>query len=418
MSDILNALKFIGLAISLGATVWGLISKTTFEDEAGQKHLTRAGRVSIALAMGSFLVAALAQVFQIAADRSATARRLASELQSEQRQKRTLELQTLADARSRAESAEQRANTIGQRLLALQIASESRARDTAIARDVNSGAARNLIRAELALKQIARVLYPLPRICAQVRWRIPAGTQGLNSATQRLQGLARARAADETMFPVGVSGSADLARIEPDSPYFPRSGEPAEDSLFSVLNKPHAELAFLTQGSEIETIVDPLTRRPDSRRADLAFTLDWKNSREGELRTIYNGDDDRASYAVFWFDADRSEVNFVTNWATLVSESPTGKIISVPDLQTSTMVLWMDNSWAGENNNLFRALIPEISWIRVGTRTYNSHFNSQTVHLIKHRTNGFAYWVASNVPLQADDLATPQCGDTATYVAA
>ena len=56
----LAVLKVSGIAVGTVSTLWGLTQKLTYDDAEGNKRLTRQGRVSFALAIGSFLVAGAA----------------------------------------------------------------------------------------------------------------------------------------------------------------------------------------------------------------------------------------------------------------------------------------------------------------------------------------------------------------------
>jgi hypothetical protein len=197
----LTVLKFATLAIALASTVWGLTRKTTFEDRAGQKRLTPAGHVAIALAGGAFIVAATSQGLETLAKQAqsrndqlarsaALAReeaRAAREFRNEQRAQRSLDLQLLAREESRRQNAETRAAQAEQRLaalklageqrlqrfLVLQTAAEQRHRELALAEDVNRASRENLQRAEAALSELRRLAQPIADLTLTAEWEIP-----------------------------------------------------------------------------------------------------------------------------------------------------------------------------------------------------------------------------------------------------
>src|SRR4051812_14237161 len=64
---VLTVLKVAGVTLGLASVLWGMTRKISIEDQGGQKRLTPAGHVAVALALGSFLVAAASQGFEILA---------------------------------------------------------------------------------------------------------------------------------------------------------------------------------------------------------------------------------------------------------------------------------------------------------------------------------------------------------------
>jgi len=51
MKTILTALPYAGLLLATVSTIWGLTHELYIKDEHNRRHLTRAGRYSIALAL-------------------------------------------------------------------------------------------------------------------------------------------------------------------------------------------------------------------------------------------------------------------------------------------------------------------------------------------------------------------------------
>lgn len=419
MWPILKILTFVGYSVTLASTVWGLTRKTTFEDPQGEKRLTPAGHIAIALAAASFLVASISQGFQILVERQDQRQKALDALTAatekaarEAREQRiandahnSVVLGEMNDTQLQLARAEQRAKATEQRFLALHLAGEARNRDLAIARDVNLGSRSNLAQTRSALGQISRVLYPLSKVCLQIRWTIPAEAPGLRRATQRLRRLAAQRATDESLFPDGVAGPAGYARVEPDSKYYPRL--PEEIALAFALSDPAAQVAFLTDPNDLASIANKDTGQLDRTKADLFFTLRWKSDREEELRKGAAGTEAFPWRSpVIWFDATKGSVTYITNRSVMASESPTGKIISIPDLERSTIVVaplydMADNSWRDY-------VRPEVDWIRASTRSYHRSDRNKLV-LRPKRINGIMVWTATGIPLSPDSGAVQNC---------
>ena len=200
MVSILTILKFVGLAIGLASSVWGMTTKTTFEDQAGRKRLTPAGHVVIALAMGAFLVAATSQGFEVLAkqaqERDSRAQKAmdaarqealaASAFRSEQRGKRVLDIQMISRAEALSAASDTRARQAEQRLLSLTAMAEQRKRGIALSSAVYRGSAANLAKAEVTLTQLQRALHPIEELSVEVTWCIPGNTPGLKEIIQPL----------------------------------------------------------------------------------------------------------------------------------------------------------------------------------------------------------------------------------------
>ncbi len=181
---VLTILKFIGLGIGLAATIWGLTKNITSNDSDGRKRLTPAGHVAIALALGAFIVAGASQGFETLAKQeqarsSALAalerasRDAASEaraIRSEDRERQTLALASLARSETLARAAEQRAAEAEERLLLIQAAAAAQRRDVALSRAVNTGSRAILQRSVATLAQVDRLLFPIMTAEAEIEW--------------------------------------------------------------------------------------------------------------------------------------------------------------------------------------------------------------------------------------------------------
>jgi len=81
--DLLSFLKYAGFVVSALSTIWGLVAKTSFEDEQYRKRLTDAGQTSIAitvtpalmLAFGFYSAAQRAKALQEKQERNASDQR-------------------------------------------------------------------------------------------------------------------------------------------------------------------------------------------------------------------------------------------------------------------------------------------------------------------------------------------------------
>ena len=167
---ILSALKYAGFAITGFAAVWGLISKTSYEDESGRKHLTQAGKIAIATAALSALVGMIAFGFE--------------SLQRDQSQRDAARDNVLTQAASdRKEAAQQRrhdqelrqsANDVERaRFLALRAMAQQAAGDARLGRRLAENNGRVLSGFSATLYQIQRVSQPIHRLIIEMTSVIP-----------------------------------------------------------------------------------------------------------------------------------------------------------------------------------------------------------------------------------------------------
>lgn len=184
---VLTWLKFVGLAIGLASTFWGMTQNTTSTDDAGRKRLTPAGHVALALAMGSFLVAAASQGFEVLAKQvqkresdiaaglkaAQEARAEAQALRSEQAQRHTIDLANLMRAEALARAAEERAALAEGRVIDLRTAEAERERDLRLSRDLNLSARNNLRSSEQILGQVQRAANPIGAIRLEFAVDVP-----------------------------------------------------------------------------------------------------------------------------------------------------------------------------------------------------------------------------------------------------
>jgi hypothetical protein len=180
-----------------------MFTKTTFDDEAGNKRLTSAGHVAVALALGSFVTAIALFGLKTVSDQQAVDAQAQKDALAEEATKaknfrdKLRDLQAEEDRRiaaadRRTALAETRAARAEQRLLIATTAREQRERDQELARDVNRGTSRNLeltrqalVKSDAALTQLQRLLSPISSIKLDVWWDIQVpfmNTDGYDNA--------------------------------------------------------------------------------------------------------------------------------------------------------------------------------------------------------------------------------------------
>lgn len=219
----LATLKYFGFAVTAASTIWGLVKKTSFDDEDGNKRLTAAGQVSIALAIAGVLVGASAYGFEqsiTASERAqqkvATDLKEARELDFRQRQDRAIidtaawnqrfeELQKASAAADRlADQLLVSGQTAARRdILFSRQLGEIRA--AGLDRRIQAGTRSNLQRTEVALGHLERLVQPLNNLTVIVAWDIPARTGELARAIVPIEQLARTATSlePETPLPQG-----------------------------------------------------------------------------------------------------------------------------------------------------------------------------------------------------------------------
>ena len=362
--SVLGILKIAGLLVGFATTLWGLTQKITYEDSDGNKRLTPAGHIAVALAAGAFLISASSFGFQTLDDRARAREaqlkaltRAAQEAAAEARAVRTEQMQrtTLANTNlirleSLAGRAEARATSAEARLLALQASAQSRMRDLVISRQVNSGTQRNLAKAEQALGEIGRLLQPLGSI--EVEIRVSAGTDGLQSpALDQLKALLARFEADPdyhdptsgaSFGPIGARrGVTKWVSVNDGSPAFPRSGDPIARHLM---------------GGPVAT----LTRDASQRARDNEEYMQMGLPLSGDLRFAVNSNEsslelDSAGRLTYTMTSEIPEARMERS----------GEIASVRDLEEVNLIL----HWPFTDSRLPPIELEELG-ITIGGRTY------------------------------------------------
>lgn len=334
----LGLLKFLGLAVGTVSTLWGLTRKLTVDDAQGQKRLTGAGQIAIALAAGSFLVAGSAagleliatnlkkqnQIIEAEAARAAEADRQRAQADAQARTTRAIfegqALTKLADARRQADSA-------AERLLTIENAAKAEERDAQLALKVSRGTAANLGRTQAALIELERVLQQLGPMTVRARLQLKVGRH-----MGRLAEFGRRARVDGNLLPAtqGVmswSGSgADLYEFSFDetSPLFPnRDSEP---NLWAAVNGLRASLVFVAARKSPEALTALRSSdRQVTELADLGFPLA------------------RDRQALLSYDMNRDMLVVELVVAPGRQMDRTGEVVSIPDLERGVAIFSVED---------------------------------------------------------------------------
>lgn len=367
---ILGALTVLSLIIGSASTLWGMFTKTTFDDEGGNKRLTPAGHVAVALALGSFVTAialfGLKTVSdQQAVDAKAQKDTLAEEatkaknFRDELRDLQAEEDRRIAAADRRTALAETRATSAEQRLLIATTAREQRERDQELARDVNRGSSQNLertrqalVKSDAALVQLQRLLSPIRDIEIEITWCIPGTTPGLAAAVKPLTDYAKTLPG---IHDVGIAGGfrPDIRLdIDTKSPFHPASGK-------STVNLPLNSTGFIS-------FYNAADRKAGFHRSeqDLISSADI---------TFPFGSATNSNISLITKDS-RGDVFFETVVKPDASQiGMTGKMLSIEDMAGSTIALFRYTGRVRtleEDYTLFDSVVPVEFRVTISNRTF------------------------------------------------
>ena len=326
--DLLEALKYAGFAITAVASVWALISKTTYEDEHKRKRLTGAGQISIAITLIAATLSMVAFGFETITKQNAAAkseRRIALEKAEQDAKELKLEKKRSADA-------------LAQRYLVLTKAAEERTRQLDIARKVAEGTAKNLARTQLALQQLERAVHPLGETYAQILFVVVPGLPGLSPLFTRLREFGEQLQQNPSLVDqtsgVSVRGSSNGI---PDSFELTAASSlaPREE------NDPEAKLLLYYTGANVTVCADErktkayndLLRQENGRNSvgSLGGQCDYAFDVRAEKSTVVY--DIRTNTIQIWM---RGEVD-------LRYARSTGRVVSIPDLERSRLFLKADH---------------------------------------------------------------------------
>ena len=248
---ILSSLKYVGFAITGFATIWGLVSKTSY-DEGGRKHLTSAGKIAIATAILSALVGMVAFGFETLqkdqASRDAARDRLLSQAAAD-RKEAALQRQHDQELRQSASNVEKAG------FLQLRAMAQQATGDALLARRIAENNARVLSGFSTTLYQIQRVQQPIHRITIDIITVIPLkGVRNDNYVKRLLAAPAALKRADAAeagfKFERRTDGqySWETLSISDRSRLFPRA---ADETDWFELATGRMSFAFFADGSHL-----------------------------------------------------------------------------------------------------------------------------------------------------------------------
>lgn len=130
-ADTLSTVKVVSFIVTGFTALWGLVAKTTYEDEQKRRRLTTAGFLAAALAIGSATLGGVAYMLERTVEREKQAAVLAAKMQEKRDQANATALQDQARAfQTRLLEAEIRSGTAQQRIAtALQFQEAGRKAD-------------------------------------------------------------------------------------------------------------------------------------------------------------------------------------------------------------------------------------------------------------------------------------------------
>lgn len=374
-ATVLTVLKFTSFIIAALSGVWALITKTTFEDEQGRKRLTAAGHMSVAIIIAAALVGMLAFGFETLtkqdADRAAEDKQ--ARLEQRQQQEKAAEraeriadrahrdqLAQLAEANRRADAAEQRGRALD------------------IAQRVSRGTADNLARAEVALRQLGRLLNPLGVPEMTVVWVLPRDTPGTSVLMSRLaEAGERLRRDPQAAGNLGLfvtssstQGNPLAFQINSGSSLFPsRESEP---ELYTLLANAGMEITLYGNAQGASRARMRIQREADAPRlgyfgndGDLAFGIEGTDQTHGSSITISYNIEERE--LAIWISG-RPDPRFMRQ---------TGHLVSISDLERASLAVTIDDvmvpSLGGDFPTLREArkrLRPDTVFLRAAGREY------------------------------------------------
>lgn len=370
----LEVLKYTGFIVTAAASVWGLVAKTTYEDENKRKRLTSAGQVAIGIIIGSAVLSMMAFGFETLVkqnaveNQKAAAARLAAE--SDRKEQAREARQDRLEERRRGELELQR-------YIILRNAADERTRQLEIATKVSQGAERNLARTQLALEQIDRTLHPIGLVTLTVVFEIPPTTPGLENLFDQLKRLSEQirKSPDNVADMPGISinsrsmdGVPLSLELKPESYLTSKDKEPEINSL---LHWTGVEVSFFA-GQNVRDVIQKVGA---SRRALGYF------GNQGDFAFDIEGHPISAEPATVNYDI---ETRFLTITLRGKAEERftrrSGSIASIQDLEKSTIVVGPDYTMLPNvNGTAFpllestrRRLSPRSVWVAAGGRDYGT----------------------------------------------
>ena len=243
-AEILSILKYAGFLVSGASSVWGLIAKTTYEDENKQKRLLPAGHIAIAIALLGAVISMLAYGFETsiksAVDRSAKLQAAADAAAASAKDAKLRAEQSDRDAQAREARSEARdvalkivAQQTRSQLLVLDAAEKSRRQQERIQTGIDQATALSIVQAKDTLGRLERMAHPIEPVAARVVLRISTAGIENDPYLVRLRALA-AKAVGQTDGDVVLSrnGTAYYRAVETNLP------DKTDAAWFHYLNDP------------------------------------------------------------------------------------------------------------------------------------------------------------------------------------
>ena len=343
----LAILKFAGLALGTGSAIWGLTQRLTADNADGVRTLTPQGRISLALALGSFLVAGAAASVelvaanlkkqnQILADAAAAAAAAERDRKADEKERKAAEAAARTEtmlfqgnALARMNESRRSADATAARLLDLETAAIEERRDAMLALNVARGTSANLARTQAALGELERVLQPLGTPVVQLSWEVRATTPEAAGMLKYLAALATRLRAGEPAVVAGL----DFGELTPPyaaklesfiltskSPFYPGFGNLLRDVVSAT---PRA------------AVFAPKNAQPGlaAARATPGYSPGGPLFRKGDIRF------DLATHAPSMiYHIDQQLLVFETAWRPKDWIDLTGDVVSIPDLEKAVLV--------------------------------------------------------------------------------
>lgn len=328
-------LKFASFFVAGMSAIWGLATRSSFDDDRGRKRLTAAGHVAVALVFCSGLIGVLSFGLE-------TQQKWRD--QDNARQKELLQQQEKlrAIAQHQLDLAEQRAEFAENRSLVLEKAEEQRSREVEIAQRISLGSARNLARTQAALAQLERVLQPLDTPKIIVSWKLPGNFPGGEPLMKRLAEFGRQLAADPTL----ATRTPGIRTEDPDT-----NGKPSafsftsSSSLFpQPTSEPDAWNLLMNLGARVSFFAD---KKSQKMYLDAIFR---SHVPPALGHGPYGGD---LGFDIFSTTTRKLIYRMYADELVIYMSDPIGRqfirknggIVSIPDFDRSTMAIVPNVTW-------------------------------------------------------------------------
>ena len=328
---LIGLLKWVAITLALCSTLWGLVAPKPNRIEIdGRKRWTASGMVTLTLVLAGATVGALSYRLEtVLKEKSDSEQRL------KQKARDALAVATEANtqkglAQLGQARAEGRAEAARERVEALARETREVLRDVRLSGQVATGARENLARTGEALTQIERVVQPLETMTLTVTWEIPGDAPRMREVTARMAAGARIARAEwqrawQAAYRVKPERPETLSLKRGDALYLDNSL--IENIMTGHLAHGHIRLAIFAAGRSDQALRSQLEAR-QSRSEEI-----------GDVRLAIPAD----AYRPIDYVIDTGAIRFTAS-ATITPEAMgrTGAIISYPDLERASAIIWID----------------------------------------------------------------------------